>query len=222
MTRLLRPLWNKLRGDPRSNTALDAELTALQAAIDAIDGVTLPIAQSDITGLVTALSGKAALTSYTQEIATLAILFEGAEIRRLLAGGLEGIQLLASGYELQWINSALRVLNISGLVVLTEFNRTTPGMGDHVNTGYAPGCRWIMLDGTEYVCSNADEGDGGPVWDLIPGKQLAGLGNVDNTSDENKPVSTAQQTALDATVSYTHLTLPTTLHECRSRWSPYH
>ena len=23
-------------------------------------------------------------------------------------------------------------------------------------------------------------------------------------------------------VSYTHLTLPTTLHECRSRWSRYH
>ena len=23
-------------------------------------------------------------------------------------------------------------------------------------------------------------------------------------------------------VSYTHLTLPTTLHECRSRWSQYH
>ena len=23
-------------------------------------------------------------------------------------------------------------------------------------------------------------------------------------------------------VSYTHLTLPTTLHECRSRWAPYH
>ena len=26
----------------------------------------------------------------------------------------------------------------------------------------------------------------------------------------------------DYAVSYTHLTLPTTLHECRSRWSPYH
>ena len=26
----------------------------------------------------------------------------------------------------------------------------------------------------------------------------------------------------DLAVSYTHLTLPTTLHECRSRWSPYH
>ena len=30
-----------------------------------------------------------------------------------------------------------------------------------------------------------------------------------------------EQVVLGA-VSYTHLTLPTTLHECRSRWSPYH
>ena len=28
--------------------------------------------------------------------------------------------------------------------------------------------------------------------------------------------------AMNKAVSYTHLTLPTTLHECRSRWSPYH
>ena len=28
--------------------------------------------------------------------------------------------------------------------------------------------------------------------------------------------------AIPIPVSYTHLTLPTTLHECRSRWSPYH
>ena len=26
----------------------------------------------------------------------------------------------------------------------------------------------------------------------------------------------------EQTVSYTHLTLPTTLNSCRSRWSPYH
>ena len=26
----------------------------------------------------------------------------------------------------------------------------------------------------------------------------------------------------DVTVSYTHLTLPTILRSCRSRWSPYH
>ena len=32
-------------------------------------------------------------------------------------------------------------------------------------------------------------------------KAMVGLGNVDNTSDVNKPVSTAQQTAIDSTVS---------------------
>ena len=26
----------------------------------------------------------------------------------------------------------------------------------------------------------------------------------------------------DEPVSYTHLTLPTNMHVCRSRWSPYH
>ena len=32
----------------------------------------------------------------------------------------------------------------------------------------------------------------------------------------------AEQVLPHFSVSYTHLTLPTTLHECRSRWSPYH
>ena len=32
----------------------------------------------------------------------------------------------------------------------------------------------------------------------------------------------AKKQLMNVTVSYTHLTLPTTLHECRSRWSPYH
>ena len=31
-----------------------------------------------------------------------------------------------------------------------------------------------------------------------------------------------QNTGSVGTVSYTHLTLPTTLVKCRSRWSPYH
>ena len=30
------------------------------------------------------------------------------------------------------------------------------------------------------------------------------------------------ESGFSSPVSYTHLTLPTTLHECRSRWSPYH
>ena len=40
-------------------------------------------------------------------------------------------------------------------------------------------------------------------------KTHVGLGNVDNTSDANKPVSTAQQTALDAKVEKTNGTVTT-------------
>ena len=34
--------------------------------------------------------------------------------------------------------------------------------------------------------------------------------------------SEVDESGMPIAVSYTHLTLPTTLHECRSRWSPYH
>lgn len=43
---------------------------------------------------------------------------------------------------------------------------------------------------------------GDKTWQTL-NKAAAGLGNVDNTSDVNKPVSTAQQTALDGKVSKT-------------------
>ena len=50
----------------------------------------------------------------------------------------------------------------------------------------------------------------GSVWNLFLDKTVIGLGNVDNTSDLNKPVSTATQTALDlkADKSYVDNSLP--------------
>ena len=64
-----------------------------------------------------------------------------------------------------------------------------------------------------------------------------GASNVEGLADVTGELqgegATSQQRAMDlfatkfeetgsTPVSYTHLTLPTTLHECRSRWSPYH
>lgn len=48
------------------------------------------------------------------------------------------------------------------------------------------------------------------VWELFLDKSSVGLGNVDNTSDLNKPVSTANQTALDlkADKNYVDTSLP--------------
>ena len=39
---------------------------------------------------------------------------------------------------------------------------------------------------------------------------------------ENDTTAFTYKEAHPDTVSYTHLTLPTTLSTCRSRWSPYH
>ena len=58
-----------------------------------------------------------------------------------------------------------------------------------------------------------DEDTGIP--DLI---QLPGVTSIESTQEHNLSAVYYDTAA----VSYTHLTLPTTLHECRSRWSPYH
>ena len=50
----------------------------------------------------------------------------------------------------------------------------------------------------------------------------AGLRAILNTFSDVEVVMEGSTGADVDTVSYTHLTLPTTLHECRSRWSPYH
>ena len=41
-------------------------------------------------------------------------------------------------------------------------------------------------------------------------------------SDGQLPASLNEEARLNEPVSYTHIKLPTTANECRSRWSPYH
>ena len=42
------------------------------------------------------------------------------------------------------------------------------------------------------------------------------------TAEIDIAYKSVKQSFTTETVSYTHLTLPTTLPRCRSRWSPYH
>jgi hypothetical protein len=59
----------------------------------------------------------------------------------------------------------------------------------------ATGSLAVLTDGTQMWHKNATGVNG---WQPIGDKNYVGLGNVDNTSDANKPVSTTQQTALNA------------------------
>ena len=47
-------------------------------------------------------------------------------------------------------------------------------------------------------------------------------GNQLNNHKDNLEWATPKENTTHASVSYTHLTLPTIHVECRSRWSPYH
>ena len=62
--------------------------------------------------------------------------------------------------------------------------------------------------GVEMIRVEADVSNGLPMFHM-----------VGYLSSEVKEASERVRTA---TVSYTHLTLPTTQRSCRSRWSPYH
>ena len=43
-----------------------------------------------------------------------------------------------------------------------------------------------------------------------------------NLDSEDQAIEFFRSIGMPETVSYTHLTLPTTIELCRSRWSPYH
>jgi microcystin-dependent protein len=80
-------------------------------------------------------------------------------------------------------------VTVAGTRTFGTGNTLTFAVGDYAIYN---GTKWEKSDATDDVVSVA--GKTGAV-SLVKGD--VGLGNVDNTSDANKPVSTAQQTALD-------------------------
>ena len=74
--------------------------------------------------------------------------------------------------------------------VAGTFNSVSYNIGDWI---ISDGTAWQKIDNTDAVTSVA-----GRTGVVVLTKSDVGLGNVDNTSDANKPVSTATQTALNA------------------------
>jgi len=87
-----------------------------------------------------------------------------------------------------------------GTFALEQVVTSLSGLSDVNLTGGGPlePRDFLMYDGSEWINENVSKAD-------------VGLGNVDNTSDADKPVSTATQTALDAKADTS--AVPTTLND---------
>lgn len=103
-----------------------------------------------------------------------------------------GLQAALNGKQDELV-SGTNIKTINGISVLGSGNMVISGgggggSGDVVGPGLSVDGHIAVFDGVSgYIIK-----DGGPL-----DKAAVGLGNVDNTSDLNKPVSTAQQSALD-------------------------
>ena len=84
-------------------------------------------------------------------------------------GGSKGIaQICAVGYELKWEAGRLYVMGDGGTTIreVSHNFTTTPTVYDDITKGFVVGSRWILDDGTLYICT--DNTDDTAVWVLQP------------------------------------------------------
>ena len=96
------------------------------------------------------------------------------------------------------------VVSVNGYTGNVTLDKSDVGLGNVDNTSDADkpvsDATQTALDGKEDTISAGTTSQywrGDKSWQTLD-KSAVGLGNVDNTSDSNKPISTATQTALDA------------------------
>lgn len=82
---------------------------------------------------------------------------------------------------------------------VTDESRVDVGTGTDASSALATKSEVDGKEPTISAGSTSQYWRGDKSWQSL-NKSAVGLGNVDNTSDANKPISTATQTALDATV----------------------
>lgn len=144
-------------------------------------------AQSDVTGLSTALAAKADSSSVTTSLVAKADLVGGV-IPTAQLPAIAVIDFLGS------VSTQVAMLALTGQkgdwCIRTDLGQTW------VITGGDPTqlASWTAMP----LASVPVQTVNGQTGTVVLGKSDVGLGNVDNTTDAGKPVSTAQQTALDA------------------------
>lgn len=184
---------------PSAHNHVIVDITGLQDALDGKAATAHTHIMDDITGLNAALAGKANASDLT------------------LKADLVGGKLPTSQLPNNALIRAIFKANTTEMLALTNADVQN---GDIVRITGGPSYytlvddqniddlnSWVFSPGTS--SNNGSETVttvNGQVGDVVLGKADIGLGNVDNTSDVNKPISAATQTALDgkANVAHTH------------------
>ena len=167
-----------LEADPTTQALLDAETTARTSADTALDG------------RVTALEGNAAITDPTTATAVAAVQSDvdanqtaSESADAALSGRLDVLEVDPTTQAEVDTKLDASAVSAYGLTLVDDADaataRTTLGLGDVATTAaadYATAAQGALAD---------------------TAVQPAAISNIDNTSDADKPVSTAQQAALD-------------------------
>jgi hypothetical protein len=114
-------------------------------------------------------------------------------------GGQKGVALVCSiDYELKWEAGRQYVMQQDGFTIReVSHNFTiTPTVNDDDTKGFAVGSRWILDDGTVYVCSDSTEG--AAVWAAITNGTVTSVGLTMPTafSVANSPITSSGDIAV--------------------------
>lgn len=184
---------------PSAHNHVIADTTGLQTALDGKAASTHTHATSDVTGLDAALANKANVSALTSKadlvggkIPTSQIPNESL-IRAVFVD--DTAEMLALTIADVQNGDIARIIGESSYYTLIDDTNI-----DDINSWfYTP----APTGGSETVLTV-----NGQVGDVVLGKADVGLGNVNNTSDLNKPISNDTQTALDlkSDIGHTHTT----------------
>ena len=112
-------------------------------------------------------------------------------------GGANGIaQICSVGYELKWEAGRLYVMGDGGTTIreVSHNFTTTPVATDDITKGFIVGSRWLLDDGTLYVCT--DNTDDTAVWELQTAVTSVGLTMPSAFSVTNSPITSSGDIAV--------------------------
>lgn len=198
---------NVASGATLANAATDANTASTIIKRDSSGNFTAGTITATLNGLATNVSGTVALANGGTGASTK----EGAQVNLLPSYSGKALSLLRVNMTedgIEWATGAgagtVTIVNGSAPITVSGDPTANPTIGIDLATssadGYLSSTDWTTFNSKEppiTAGTTAQYWRGDKSWQTLD-KSAVGLSNVDNTSDANKPISSATQTALNA------------------------